>query len=77
MNNLVVGDVDNRDGNGASQFDKNVSIANNGLFIIFERACAIGVEFDEDKYVDENFSDFDFNTINCFAFLMNLSSSCK
>ncbi|CAF1479237.1 unnamed protein product, partial [Rotaria magnacalcarata] len=69
--------VEDDDGNSASQFDKNDSIASNGFLIIFGRERVSGVELDADGYVDINFSLFDFDAINCFAFLMNFSSSCK
>jgi hypothetical protein len=77
VNIFVVEDVDGRDGNGASQLDKNASIANSGFLNIFGRDCVIGVGPDDNELVDENFSLFDFNTISCFAFLTNSSSYCK
>lgn len=77
MNIFVVEEVDDRRGSGASQLNKNVSIANTDFLNIFERDCVIDVGPDDNELVDENFSVFDLKTINCFAFLMNFSSCCK
>jgi hypothetical protein len=77
VNIFVVDDFVDRDDNGASQFNKKASIANNGFFNIFGIDDGTGVEFTDETRVDENFSVFDFDTINCFAFLIKFSSSCK
>jgi hypothetical protein len=77
LNDFVVVGVVDRVGNGASHLVKNASIDSNDFLVIFGTGCAVGVELVEDECVGENFSIFDLSTINCFAFLINLSSSCK
>jgi len=60
--------ADALDGNGASQFDKNASIAINGFLNIFGRVRVTGVECDEDECVNENCSLFDLSTTNFLLF---------
>ncbi len=77
MNSFVVKEVDDRRGSGASQLDKNASIANIGFLRIFERECVVDVKPDDVELAGENFCVFDLEAINCFAFLINFSSNCK
>ncbi len=65
------------DATGDSQLNKKFSIANNGFFNNFGGTCAAGVEIADDERDDWNLPSFDFNTINCLAFLTNGSSSRK